>query len=401
LTASSRLDREPTETYSGGRIRSLDGLRGIAILLVMLYHLGRDYRPDSTASSIWHNFVGGGWLGVDVFFVLSGFLITGILLDSKERPRYFRNFYARRVLRIFPLYYMVVALLVVAGAIYAQGPLGEQLHAATNQQWWLWTYLLNWKQASADLFSAAGTLTVHFWSLAVEEQFYLFWPLVMWLVPRKHIRTACIMFIIGSLGLRIGLLSSGVNWKVPYLMTVTRLDGLAVGAWLAAALRDGVELRRSARIAAFMGALVLFLVIANDGGVDQKKGIIIGVGLTAVAILTAGTIWWALTRHREPFLAHPFLVTFGKYSYGLYVIHLPVREILDLQFGLTVRELQPYFGSALTASLAMCLLGGIISFILAYGSWHLFEARILSLKRFFPREEPPALPVGEVRPVAV
>lgn len=144
-------------------ISALDSIRGVAVLLVILFHCYPTYITKL------------GWLGVDLFFVLSGFLITGLLLDAKGKNNYYRNFIVRRTLRIFPLYYFALLLCLVIVPIVFKSLLPPDYGYYTANQLWFWTYTQNW------LFSKTGfpeNLTlVHFWSLAVEEQFYLFWPL--------------------------------------------------------------------------------------------------------------------------------------------------------------------------------------------------------------------------------
>ena len=174
----------------GKRLMSLDGLRGIAILAVIAEHTLRLFHPTSVLSRLWAAFQESSWAGVDLFFVLSGFLITGILLDSRHDKRYFLNFYARRTLRIFPLYYavLVIAILIVP-AVMGFSKLPELYSRLVANQLWLWTYLQNFAQASGPhALPGFG----HFWSLAVEEQFYWVWPLAVFLLPRRHLFRLCI-----------------------------------------------------------------------------------------------------------------------------------------------------------------------------------------------------------------
>src|SRR5437870_557283 len=165
------------------RVRALDGLRGIAILMVMLYH-----QTVMVGSTGIDRFVGfwtlSGWIGVDLFFVLSGFLITGILSDSKGATGYFRNFYARRVLRIFPLYYGVVAFSLLILPYIPHWKL-ENLARIKGDELWYWTYLSNFSIAAHAAFRH-GILDVS-WSLSIEEQFYLMWPLLVLLLSRRSL----------------------------------------------------------------------------------------------------------------------------------------------------------------------------------------------------------------------
>src|SRR5262245_16358318 len=148
----------------------LDGLRGIAILLVILYH-NFGFIP----------FLNYGWLGVDLFFVLSGFLITEILLKTRTTTNYFKNFYTRRVLRIFPLYYLCLILVIVIFPLIKNFP--YDLSFYRENQVWFWFYLQNWMLIFKQ-WNDSAILLNHFWSLAVEEQFYIVWPLLVLLIRK-------------------------------------------------------------------------------------------------------------------------------------------------------------------------------------------------------------------------
>jgi len=173
----------PTPTPIVGRkLQSLDGLRAIAIILVFLCHMQYHIPPVNLPAVVLRAYVSQGWMGVDLFFVLSGFLITGILLDTREARNYFRGFYLRRILRIFPLYYLVLIAVIFAG-IRLNNPAFTTKLPLPADRWLYFCYLTNW----LALWKAHWGLhyvnyLAHFWSLAVEEQFYLVWPLVIWLV---------------------------------------------------------------------------------------------------------------------------------------------------------------------------------------------------------------------------
>ncbi|RMH26225.1 MAG: acyltransferase, partial [Planctomycetota bacterium] len=160
-----------------GYIPEFDGLRGVAILLVMAFHIWR-YTGDAVAGRAVSLVAGMGWAGVDVFFVLSGFLITGILLDTKGRPRYWRNFFIRRSLRIFPLYYAVMTALVAGAVVIDRLDLAidDPALATIDKAWINYLYLTNFVKA----FWGANVVPLDIaWSLAVEEQFYIFFPFVV------------------------------------------------------------------------------------------------------------------------------------------------------------------------------------------------------------------------------
>src|SRR5579863_9160491 len=215
-------------------VRAYDGLRGIAIVLVLLRHLGEDL-PARRLGGVVDAALNAGWLGVDVFFVLSGFLITGILLDARgdeAQPSegYFLRFYARRALRIFPLYYLFLAVTI----FIARPPM-------PHGTWWYWSYTSNvliarhgWPEGLWE--------TGHLWSLAVEEQFYLVWPAIIAWTPRRRLPVLCVAIIVGAIAVRIALIHQGAALGA-YVLTPARADTLAVGAALAIALRSGPRVK--------------------------------------------------------------------------------------------------------------------------------------------------------------
>src|SRR6186997_1549382 len=180
-----------------GFIPALDGLRGIAIVLVMLHHFTY-LRPTSGIDALIGNVLFFGWTGVDLFFVLSGFLITGILLDTRNSRRYFTTFYARRTLRIFPLYYLI---LFIALVVLPKFPAVDRVLIGQDElidlppQWPYWLYLTNF--SIADRGWVHGWVDVG-WSLAIEEQFYLVWPLVIWLCPPRLVALLCAAILVAE-----------------------------------------------------------------------------------------------------------------------------------------------------------------------------------------------------------
>src|SRR5919106_250426 len=189
---------------AGVPIPALDGLRGIAVILVMLHHFALyGTKPVSLfVDKALKAVLLSGWIGVDLFFVLSGFLITGILIDSKGGTRYFRTFYARRFLRIFPLYYgFLLAFLVLVPLLH---PVGSAFTALLTEQGWYWTYLINWKIGLTGW--PEYYILGHFWTLAVEEQFSVFWPLVVFFSGRKTLLRTCCLLLLVCLAIRSSLI---------------------------------------------------------------------------------------------------------------------------------------------------------------------------------------------------
>lgn len=235
--AAPLSEAKPSATdpfFSGRRhFPELDGLRGLAILMVLLFHY----------ATLLPSFVlpvfGQGWAGVQLFFVLSGFLITGILLDSKGQEHYFRNFYARRTLRIFPLYYGVLSVLLIALLVFRLGfpQVWAHKHLAPllwSYQPWLWTYTANIQMA---IHNKVMFLVGHFWTLCVEEQFYLVWPLVVFAFSRKTVLRICVALIAGALVIRLTLTGLGAGGGTNFVLTPCQMDSLAAGALVATLIR--------------------------------------------------------------------------------------------------------------------------------------------------------------------
>src|ERR1700722_17626132 len=229
--------RQPkNQAYSSLHVPALDGIRGIAILLVIIYHFSVSLSILGFASPVL-GFFRFGWCGVDVFFALSGFLITGILLDTKSSSGYFRNFYVRRVLRIFPLYYgSLLVVFLLRFALPDAGIWGSHDGLVSpGSMLWPLLYLQNFAIALHGP-SLTG-VTTHYWSLAVEEHFYLAWPLLVWLATRRQIMLLALVTVICSIVARTLLYWHGADLDAIFGLTPLRMDGLAIGALASIAIR--------------------------------------------------------------------------------------------------------------------------------------------------------------------
>ncbi len=367
-----------------GHLPGLDGIRGLAILLVMAVHFIGDATPRNFAERLAVKLASYGVLGVDLFFVLSGFLITGLLLDAKNDPHYFRNFYARRILRIFPLYYLVLALLfLVLPRLIALTP---ALELARERQVWLWTYTANFYIAAKSSW-AALTYVSHFWSLAIEEHFYLLWPLVVFLLSRETLARICVAVIGGGLILRIALSLAGISELSISVLTPCRVDTLCVGGLLAVLARHdrlGEWLvQRSTRAALALGGAIV-TISAWCAVVRIGLPLLHQVRSSLYALFFGALILLSLQRGTNV-LARAFqggvLRFFGKYSYGLYVYHgLLTWYLLEHRVHERVDLLLPNHSLAIAAT---AVLGIGTSILVAVLSYELFEKRFLLLKKWF------------------
>ena len=336
-------------------IPALDGIRGVAVMLVMMHHL-MPLEQVGVGLGV-TRLVGTGWIGVDLFFVLSGFLITGILHDTKQDPHYFRNFYCRRALRVFPLYYSVlfIVLVVVPYAVTVL-PIGaghreavlQSVRGASEHQIWLWLYLNNF-------FGHSYNMLAHFWSLAVEEHFYLLWPLLMVKFDRRGAMRVCLLVVAAAVLSRFAWFMWPALPREPYIVTFCRMDSLAIGGLVALLLRGPTPqeaLKRwGARIMLLSGVLLLLAVI-REGGLQHSGPIMNLIGYTVLAIFFASFLMWMvlLSEGSLPIKVASFgpLRMLGRISYGLYVYHRLVR--LPVAIVLPPKAVASAVGSPLLAA---------------------------------------------------
>jgi peptidoglycan/LPS O-acetylase OafA/YrhL len=345
------------------RVAELDGVRAIAIWFVLLIHL--TLRGDAELIGATLHGVGRiaflavdhMWLGVDLFFVLSGFLITGILLDSKPRLTYFRDFYVRRVLRIVPL----VALVLATLAMVAPG------HVA----WYaLSAFFLS---DLAPLLGVQGPAWAPpFWSLAVEEQFYLLWPVFVLVLTTRRLALLAVLIVLAEPVIRFAL--SGTLLEVPWC----RSDGLALGALAAIFVRSAAFGRAAARrlvllIGAALAALMLLELTARNVALSGALRLTEADLLFTAGIVAA--VAWSGSRASAP-LRWPAMRFFADTSFCVYLIHVPLIVAVD-QLGLIAIH-EPFLAAGARALVVLPP-----TFALAALSYRYFESPILRLKRVF------------------
>ena len=366
-------------------IPELDGLRGVAILLVFMTHLVAlsIARGAGGVDGVVRWVARFGWTGVDLFFVLSGFLITGILLDSKGQPHCWRNYAARRLLRIFPLYYgaLILVLVVVPRVVHWNEPMYATLRA---NQWWYWTYLVNVLQVVKGGL-ATPLNTSHFWSLCIEEQFYLVWPLVVLSASRPTLLKVAAAACVFGLFFRFGLVRSTLAPWDAYVLTPGRLDGLMAGGALAVAAREGgLERLRVAAKPMLTASAALMVGLALWRGMEYEDPVIAVAGFPLLALVFGSLLVLAVTSEGAlgRVLRTRQLRSWGKYSYGLYVIHYPLLGAVNYKFGGRLDGLT-WGASHLPGVVVRILVVIPLSYGLAWCSYHLYEKRFLGLKRYF------------------
>jgi peptidoglycan/LPS O-acetylase OafA/YrhL len=380
----------------------LDGIRGMAILLVMFHHMTVLY-PKSAAEQYLYQLSLFGPHGVDLFFVLSGFLITGILLDTRSSPNFFRNFYARRTLRIFPLYYILVAFsfLILPWCIEQFPRYAYKLarFATVSNEWpWYFLYGSNYVVAYNNGWRH-GILDVS-WSLSIEEQYYLAWAVAVYFLSRRRLQVISISILVILPFLRAALLAKGVSPLMVYVLTPTRLDGISWGGLIALAVRDDgwlyPFLQRVIKPVGCIAAVVVLVPLVL-GKWDYMGVPELGFGYSAVAALFAAMLW--VTYHRDGILRRIFeqkwLRFFGVYSYSIYLFHLPLRAaIRDTVFG--DPQFRALASSAIPGQLIFYCVATLAVIPLSLLSWYLLEQPFLRLKKKFM---PAPVPMVSAAPI--
>jgi peptidoglycan/LPS O-acetylase OafA/YrhL len=362
-------------------VPAFDGVRGVAIITVMLHNFsitGFPNPPILTSVFDW------GWVGVQLFFVLSGFLVTRILLETRLSPGAFGAFLVRRALRIMPLYY---ATLVVYFVVLPRVLDAPTIVAAESHQIWYWLYLSNW----GDPMGLGAPGLNHFWSLAVEAQFYFVWPfLVIGLGDRRLIRVFVAIVVISFLSLlslRFGFSDAGT---AIYKFTITRMGAPTIGGMAALLARRGAWRRMFERYVAPVGkvlALALVVIVVWRRGFSYQDVVVQTAGFTIVAVLFA--MWLLVIVCDLPVLrgvpiswpsAAP-LRAIGRVSYGMYVLHYPLHwAVMKPLHGYLLAGGDPRADLRLGAYMIVAM---AVTYVLALISWRFFERPLLDLKRYF------------------
>jgi peptidoglycan/LPS O-acetylase OafA/YrhL len=391
VRAVTVAEGQPTgapRAVSLGRIDALDGLRAVFVLLVLGFHAFRTLIPSTLPGSA-HvaSPVGGGFLGVDLFFVLSGFLITTLLLQEEQRTRgkiRLWLFYRRRALRLLP----ALVAVVVAYSMYSWLT-GEETHAVRGSILPVLFYYGNWAQVAGASHSFAKGLT-HTWSLSVEEQFYVVWPIITLFALSFRRKLATVTAVLCLLLLAVALHRWNMFDQHPaskldiYSRTDTRCDGLIVGALLAHWRIRGRAPRRGVSIAAWASTIFLAYCVgrippASDFYIDGGFTLVAIAG--AIVILAAVNSDWSARR----FLSARLPVAIGVVSYGIYLWHFPIFIAVQ------------YFGPRWAVATRVTAAGLGTAFV-TWLSWRFIERPFLELKQRLD-SRPPALQLGAARAV--
>lgn len=326
---------------------SLDGLRAIAVFAVVVYHLTLE------------RMVPGGWAGVDVFFVLSGFLITSILQKELvgSGTINLKSFYIRRFLRLFPAFFAVVVVSSIA-ALFSKNYFDQAMEAAVYAM----TYLMNWNRA----FGLGGEWMLgHTWSLAMEEQFYFLWPLFLIFVRRSAHLKATVALIIAITAWRCFLALNGADPARTYNGFDTHADALLIGCVLAFK-PDIVPTGRVASILAAAALAAIFLLSHLNSVWTQTAGLALASMLSAILVACARRDGWIRTALQW----RPFVFT-GRISYGLYLWHYPIWFVAYGRFG----------DQSWIPPVTL-----LLSYIAAILSFYVIEQPFLKLKSRFPAQ---------------
>jgi peptidoglycan/LPS O-acetylase OafA/YrhL len=366
------------------RFPALDGIRAVAVTMVFLNHYGGGAH-GGVVLQVLNEIRGRGWVGVDLFFVLSGFLITGILFDTRNDSHFFKRFFARRSLRIFPVFYLVVAvLLALTPILHYEWRAGHLLFLVYMGNFWG-----NHDFSLYDIFSANHpTFKVeigHFWSLCVEEQFYLLWPIVVWMVRDriKLLWTAAGISVV-ALALRCVMLAMAgpvlaETWIIRTLPF--RIDTLLMGGVLALLLRgpNAERWQRLCRPLFLVAGLATLAIFFLSPEYDSPWMLTIGLSFTGLA--SVGLIGMTLrsgSRSFRLFYQKPLRIL-GKYSYGFYIFH-SLYIWAWIQFLIVLTN---HFHSKAVAGVLALGINFAVTFLVSKLSYDLFEVKFLRLKKMF------------------
>lgn len=384
MTTTPTTSIEPSrEGKAANYLPFLDGLRGVAILLVMLFHFTMRVDLEIRTSDFVFETFTGFYLGVDIFFVVSGYLITRILLRAELTGRAYRSFFMRRAIRIFPPYWLyLVACLAVLPAFREYSA-----RSYINDHYiWFLTYTNNFLIMRDGWPSSHLS---HLWSLAVEEQFYILWP-ILFVVPilRRNWLAVLLLGCLFAPLLRMWMVLTNTGGLGVYVLLPARMDPLILGGLIAFCEARG-HLDKINGVLKYLSVpaglfIFIFLVSLGFGKSYIPRFLDIGLKHSAAAVLTGAVLTSCLLGRTtlNRYLTNTLLLRLGKLSYGLYLWHFMVDNLL------LDKQLHPAFfvkgGMPQEVYiLAYLVIASLISYLLALVSWKFFEEPILRLKGYF------------------
>lgn len=314
----------PAQKPERGRVDALDAVRGVALSMVLATHCFYMTPDGSSFTEALRAVIRSTWLSVHMFFVLSGFLITGILIRARGTQNYFRDFYIRRALRILPAYYLLLAFIFFVYPLFN----AELRDSGLPKDWAsLVFYVQNLHASYVGPYAWHGV--GHFWSLAVEEQFYLLWPVFILLLPPRLLPWFCAAIFCFSGGLRAYWIATDASYLKIFVHTLTNMDGLAAGAWVAAVTANTPNPdQRRIRNVSITGALALAclaVMFLHYRGLDFRKGFLLESAIplwtVGIAVLIYRIHHGVMTWPERYVFSRPAFVWIGRYSYGIYLIH--------------------------------------------------------------------------------
>lgn len=371
MSIHARADQDP-QLADAPYLPALDGLRGMAILLVMLYHFF-DYCAVFKY----------GWAGVDLFFVLSGFLITRSLLHARDRPHLFLRFYAKRILRIFPLYYLALVFFLLLLPAFFNRTGSSYYH---EHQAWFWLFGENWLFTFRPP-SVNSAYLVHFWSLALEEQYYLIWPavLIFGMPGGRLLKILPAIVLLVFLARVILLLRTNNYASLFFPLTCTRPEGLLAGSALAIAHASYVPAMRS-RLWRLLGLNLLLCTIVLLIRQFAKTDIPFFAfgGYLLLALIGAILIEYFGNCPKHALFTNRWLIHLGKISFGLYIVHWPIYVFLSAPFDNLLATLTHSTASHIAIRIAGSCCCLLLAAVIANLSYFGYEIFFLRLKKHLP-----------------
>lgn len=363
-----------------GRVRELDGIRGLAILMVLVWHYIQGQIPagSGVVPGAVKQALGSTWSGVDLFFVLSGFLIAGILIDNRERENYFRTFYIRRACRILPVYYLGLLLFTALGALslYQYAPLERLLQVTAVPEWSYWLFLQNVFMARYGTFGPEWLAVT--WSLAVEEQFYLVLPLIVFLVPVRRLPYVFLGIIFMAIFLRAVMPGGNAYINMPW-----RADSLMAGALLAYLVRnpwfiDHVTGNKGRRLVYVVFGVLLGTALITNLSMQRPFNLVftylwlafLYASLILIVLIDRNGMIAGLLRNRP-------LAWLGGISYAVYLIH----QVVSLFLHGLLRDAAPVITNWQGASVTLLAL--VVTLLLSQLSYVLIERRAMQFGHRF------------------